>query len=286
MKKVLILGSTGMLGHQVYYKLNSLNHFELYDISFRHQLRKESIICDITKLDELEKLIFKIEPDYIINCVGVLIKGSSDNPINAIFINAYFPHWLASTAGLVHAKVIHISTDCVFSGKSGAYQETDFRDADDVYGRSKALGEINDSTHLTLRTSIVGPELKMNGEGLFHWFMHQQNEINGFKKSFWGGVTTVELSNVIAYCLENEIVGLIHITNGERISKYDLLKVFQEYFNKALNVIPVDGKEIDKSLKSERDDFNYDVPSYSEMIQEMKKFMEENRNLYQKIYNF
>ncbi|MEX2567766.1 MAG: SDR family oxidoreductase [Cyclobacteriaceae bacterium] len=286
MKKVLILGSTGMLGHQVFYKLNSLNDFEIFDISFRNQLRKESIICDITNLEKLEKLIFKFEPDFIINCVGVLIKGSSDHPANAIFINAYFPHWLANTAGSVSAKVIHISTDCVFSGKSGAYKETDFRDADDIYGRSKALGEINDSEHLTLRTSIVGPELKANGEGLFHWFMHQRNEINGYKKSFWGGVTTVELSNVIAYCLKRDCVGLINITNGERISKFDLLKSFQKHFNKELKIHPVNGKEIDKSLKSEKEDFNYFVPSYSEMIHEMKIFMEENHKLYQTIYNF
>ncbi|MDN3686517.1 dTDP-4-dehydrorhamnose reductase family protein [Cyclobacterium jeungdonense] len=286
MKKVLILGSTGMLGHQVYYKFNSLNKFEIFDISFRRQLRKESIICDITKLDELEKLLVKIDPDYIINCVGILIKGSSEDPANAIFINAYFPHWLASTAALVHAKLIHISTDCVFSGKSGGYQETDYRDADDVYGRSKALGEINDSTNLTLRTSIVGPELKANGEGLFHWFMNQQNTINGFKKSYWGGVTTVELSNVIAFCLDQESVGLINISNGEKISKYDLLNIFKEIFNKKIDINSVDGKEIDKSLISNRNDFKYSVPSYFQMIFEMKKFMEENRNLYQTIYNY
>ncbi|WP_439481744.1 dTDP-4-dehydrorhamnose reductase family protein [Cyclobacterium plantarum] len=286
MKKVLILGSTGMLGHQVFYQLNSSNNYELYDLSFRNKLREASIIGDITQLDEIKKLIFKIEPDYIINCVGVLIKGSVENPSNAIFINAYFPHWLAATSKLVNSKLIHISTDCVFSGKTGAYKETDFRDADDIYGRSKALGEINDPAHLTLRTSIVGPELKTYGEGLFHWFMHQQNEVNGFEKAFWGGVTTLELSQVIAFCIENPLVGLVNISNGEKISKFDLLKIFKKYFNKEIKINPVDGKAIDKSLKSERDDFKYIVPSYSRMIQEMKIWMEENRDLYRKIYNF
>ncbi|WP_373398913.1 sugar nucleotide-binding protein [Algoriphagus halophilus] len=128
-------------------------------------------------------------------------KGFSRKSKNSIFINSYFPHWLVSEADKYGGQVIHISTDCVFSGKKGGYIEADFRDADDIYGRGKALGELIGGRHLTLRTSIIGPELKSNGEGLFHWFMNQKGETNGYTKAIWGGVTTFELAKVIKDCV-------------------------------------------------------------------------------------
>ena len=197
MKKVLLFGATGMAGHIAYYYLLNTGKYEITNVVFRTPLTEDSIIVDVTNRDAVAEVVRRVQPEIILNCVGVLIKGSKEHPDNAILINAYFPHLLKKMADEVGAKLIHISTDCVFSGKRGNYTEDDFRDADDVYGRSKALGEVINDKDLTIRTSIIGPELKKNGEGLFHWFMNQHGEINGFKTAIWGGVTTLELAKAI-----------------------------------------------------------------------------------------
>ena len=140
-KTILLLGSTGMAGHILYYYFKNTKKYDIVDVAYRNKLTESSIIIDIKNKNELEKLIENVKPAYIINCVGILIKGSADTE-NTIYINAYFPHFLKKIADKINAKIIHLSTDCVFSGKDGDYKEDAFRDADDVYGRSKALGEI------------------------------------------------------------------------------------------------------------------------------------------------
>lgn len=285
--KVLILGSTGMLGHVVFNYLNEHSDFIIYDLVFRNKLRDESIVCDITDKNAVKEIILQIKPDYVINCIGVLIKGSQTNPSNAIYINSFFPHFLTSILREIDSKLIHVSTDCVFSGKKGFYLETDYRDADDVYGRSKALGEIENDKDVTIRTSIVGPEIKLEGEGLLHWFLNQTGEVNGYKKSLWGGVTTLELSKAVLEVIKQNISGLIHLTNNEKISKFEMLNLFKEVFSKKdLTVNSVEGKSIDKSLSSVRNDFHYTVPSYNIMFQEMKDAMDRNRIVYSKNYKF
>lgn len=284
MKRVLILGSTGMLGHQVFFNLEKHGEFELFDLSFRNKLREETIICDVTDFNKLEGVIKEIAPEVIINCIGILIKGSNQNPKNSILINAYFPHWLTGVADEIESKVIHISTDCVFSGKKGRYVESDFRDADDVYGRGKGLGEIFSNKHLTLRTSIIGPEIKQNGEGLFHWFMNQKGEVNGYTQAFWGGVTTTELSKVVKKSIYEDLSGLYHVTNGRAISKFDLLNIFNKSFNTGIQINSVEGKKVDKSLMSEKTDIDFAIPSYEVMVEEMKNFMLDNSSLYSTIY--
>ncbi|OOG67951.1 SDR family oxidoreductase [Algoriphagus sp. A40] len=284
MKKVLILGSTGMLGHQVYFKLKDNPAIHLMDLSFRNKLHENTVVCDITDSKKLSEIIQDYMPDVIVNCIGILIKGSQFNPKNSIFINAYFPHWLTAEADNYGGQVIHISTDCVFSGKKGGYLESDFRDADDVYGRGKALGELFSKKHLTLRTSIIGPELKVNGEGLFHWFMNQTGDVNGYTEAYWGGVTTTELAKVIEECIEHPRFGLYHITNGSPISKFELLKLFNSSFKRCINVQPFEGKKVDKSLKTEFETEFKQIPTYHEMIDEMKMFMESNSSLYIPIY--
>lgn len=268
-KKVLILGSTGMLGHRVVFRLNDNPDFQVFDLSFRNKLRDQTIICDVTDFTKLEKLIQEIRPEFIINCIGILIKGSNENPKNSILLNAYLPHFLVSVGDKIGAKVIHISTDCVFSGKKGGYVESDFRDADDVYGRGKALGEILSDKHLTLRTSIIGPELKSNGEGLFNWVINQKNEVFGYTQAFWSGVTTFELANIIQFSINNGFTGLINITNGEKISKFKILELLNSELNLKLKVIPFEEKKVDKTLKSTYEGFHYKYKSYDGMIKEM-----------------
>lgn len=283
-KKVLLFGATGMAGHVAYYYLKNTGKYELTNVVYRTKLTADSIIVDVTNKDAVSEVVRKTNPDLIINCIGILIKGSKEHPDNAIFINAYFPHLLKKLSDEVGAKLIHISTDCVFSGKKGNYTEEDFRDADDVYGRSKALGEIINEKDLTIRTSIIGPELKKNGEGLFHWFMQQTGKINGFQTAIWGGVTTLELAKAIDIAIEKQLTGLVQLSNGIGISKYDLLHLFKEIWNRHdIEILSYDGNGINKSIaKSKR--FVYPVPGYKEMLVEQYQWMKTYNKLYNSIY--
>jgi dTDP-4-dehydrorhamnose reductase len=280
MKKVLVLGSTGMLGHIVYYFLDSRNSYDLYNLSFRNKLNSKTIIEDISDQQKLSNLINDISPDIIINCIGVLIKGSKENLKNSIYINAYFPHWLKDVCDDINCKLIHISTDCVFSGKKGGNDENSIKDAIDDYGKTKSLGEFDLFNHLCIRTSIIGLELKQNGDGLINWLFNQQGTIKGFKNVFWSGVTTLELAKVIHFSIENDISGLWNVTNGEPISKYDLLeKIIKIFSINKLKLESNTNKISDKSLKSIRK-INYKVPTYNLMLKELFKYFNNNRNSY------
>ena len=232
-------------------------------------------------MNNLIEQIASIKPQYIVNCIGILIGGSNKDPENAVFLNAYMPHRLARLADEIDAKLIHISTDCVFSGdKKESYIETDEKDGRGVYAKSKGLGEIVNNKHLTLRTSVVGPELKTDGEELFHWFMNQQGDISGFTKAIWSGVTTIELAKAVKWSIDNDITGLYHVTNNTSISKYDLLKLLQKYTKKDINIKSFSGKDVDKSFIDTRLLMDYEIPSYDQMISDMVSLIANNRPLY------
>ena len=224
---ILVLGSTGMAGHVIFDYLKSLNKYDMYDIAHRNKLHNRSILVDMYDKPRLNQVILDLNPDYIINCIGILIKESNEKPENAIYINSYFPHYLASIGKEHNIKIIHLSTDCVFSGLKGSYKEDDFKEGKDLYAQSKSLGEIVNDRNLTIRMSIIGPELKHNGEGLFHWFMMQQGTINGFVNVFWSGITTLELARVIDQAIGQKLTGLYHLAPEEKISKYDLLNLIK-----------------------------------------------------------
>ncbi|MHB8336522.1 MAG: dTDP-4-dehydrorhamnose reductase family protein [Ignavibacteriaceae bacterium] len=281
MKKIMILGSSGMLGHIVCYYLSETKKYRIVDVSFKSKVNEHTLLLDATDKLSLESLINKEKPDVIINCIGILIKGSQEDPANAIYLNAFLPHQLSKILRNVGGRLIHISTDCVFSGNKGDYSENDYRDADDTYGRSKALGEIINDKDLTIRTSIIGPELKQNGEGLFHWFMNQNGEINGYTKAYWSGVTTLCLAQGIENAIEQNIKGLYHLTNDERINKYELLSLIKEIWQRnGVKINMIIGKNVDKSLRNTRDDFNFTVPNYKEMLIKLRTFMMSNKELY------
>ena len=272
-----------MAGHIAYYYLQSTGKYEIKSVVYRNKLTEDSIVVDVKNKEAVEKVVRQEAPSIIINCIGVLIKGSKEHPDNAIYINAYFPHLLKKLSDEVNAKLIHISTDCVFSGNKGYYTETDFRDADDVYGRSKALGEVVNKKDLTIRTSIIGPELKSNGEGLFHWFMKKTGEVNGFKTAIWGGVTTLELAKAIDYAIDKEVVGLVQLSNGVGINKYDLLCLFKSVWNKDISINSYDGNGVDKSIaKSGR--FDFEVSSYESMLEDQYVWMENKQELYSQYF--
>ena len=285
LKKILILGAAGMAGHMIYYYLFSLKKYELFTICFRKKLTSDSVILSVYNIDELRAVLELFKPDYIINAVGVLINEANRSPENAVYINAYFPHVLARLIDDMNKKsrLIHISTDCVFSGKKGLYADNDEKDALDVYGMTKNLGEIIDKKNLTIRTSIIGPEIKENGEGLFHWIFSQRenNEINGYEKSIWGGVTTLELAKAIVQYIDHDTTGLFQLSNGERITKYDLIQLIVERFKLNIKVHKIEGVISDKSIiPSVSKNINYIVPSYFEMIDELYNFMNKHKNIY------
>lgn len=272
-KRVLVIGSTGMLGHQVLKRLECRKDFRVYDMVYRKKRRDKSIIIDVNDFDLLRDKIMEIQPNYIVNCVGILIRGSHKSVIQAIRVNALLPHYLTSFADEIGANVIHVSTDCVYSGNTGGYNESSLRDADDIYGRTKALGEIMTQPHLTIRTSIIGPELKSNGEGLLHWFLTtKESNIQGYKRVMWSGVTTLELARAIEFGIDEGMMGIWNLTNGSSISKLEILKEFNRiFFAKKPKKIMVDElKASDKSLRTHRNDLNYEVPKYTAMFRDMR----------------
>tara|TARA_X000001036_G_scaffold404678_1_gene412122 strand:+ start:387 stop:1283 length:897 start_codon:yes stop_codon:yes gene_type:complete len=274
--KVMVLGSTGMLGHQVVRHLaKNKKKFDVINVSYRNKLNDETIVIDVEKdFVKLEELIDRSKPKIIINCIGVLISGSLKNQKRAKYINAHFPHLVKKICKKNKSKMIHISTDCVFSGKKGSYIENDSPNSMTIYGQSKSLGEIIDKDNLTLRTSIIGPEIKKGGEGLLSWFLNEQNStVKGYSKAIWSGVTTIELAKVIEKCLTNNIFGLYHVTNNEKISKYDLLTLFNKHLISEKNIISGNSVINDKSLVDTRNELNYVIPSYRKMIEEMFKSM-------------
>jgi len=283
---VLVLGSAGLIGHQVYNYLKDSGNYELHNISYRNKIQNDTILLDARDEKIFIDKITSIRPHYIVNCIGILINESDTDPENAIFLNSYMPHRLTRLSDKINAKLIHISTDCVFSGdKKEPYVETDEKDGRGVYAKTKGLGEIINDKHLTLRTSVVGPELKSDGEELFHWFMNQSDSVSGFTKAIWSGVTTIELAKAVKWSIENNITGLYHITNNHPINKNELLKLFNKYTNKGVKIIPVDGNKSDKSFIDTRRLINYQIPSYDQMVMEMVGLIINNKNLYAQYYS-
>lgn len=280
-KKVLVLGSSGLIGHQVFNYLNDHGDYEMFNLSQKNQIRNDTILLDARDENKFHEKISNINPDYIINCIGKLINSSNTNPEDSIILNAYMPHRLLRLADKISSKLIHISTDCVFSGnKKEPYIETDEKDGEDVYAITKGLGEIISDRHLTLRTSVVGPELNRDGEELFHWFMNQTNEILGYTEAIWSGVTTLELAKAVKWAIDNYVTGLYHITNNSSISKYELLLLFKKYTKKEINIEPSNSRITDKSFIDTRFLLNYKIPSYEKMVSDMIEFIKDNRNLY------
>ena len=280
-KKVLILGSSGLIGHQVYNYLKVNSDFRLSNISYKRKLNNDTILLDARNEQSFFDQIKLIQPNYIVNCIGVLINGAEQDPESAISLNTYLPHRLEKLANKINAKLIHMSTDCVFSGNTKSpYVETDERDGEDTYAKTKALGEVISEYHLTIRTSVVGPEIINGSEELFHWFMNQSGIIDGFTRAIWSGVTTIELAKAIKWFIENNTTGLYHLTNGIPINKYDLLHLFKKYTNKNIEILKVEGIATNKSFIDTRKEINYLLPTYNEMISDMATLIKNNRTLY------
>lgn len=280
-KKILILGATGTLGHKLLQTGNKLRYTvfgtvrKFNPILERIGILKEQIFCgiDIEKekgIENLDNVITNEKFNTVINCIGVILQKTKD-PIKTIYCNSLFPHKIAKICSKNNAKLVHISTDCVFSGRKGMYTENDEPDATDLYGKSKELGEIYYGGHLTIRTSFIGREISDKKVGLLEWFLSQSGEINGFLKAIWSGFTTTSLSRII-YTLVKDFPdsnGLAHISN-QPIDKYSLLLLCKKFFNRSIIINKYDKFKCDKSLKMSgvlKDKIN--IQSYEEMIEEL-----------------
>lgn len=270
-KKCLVLGGEGMLGHVVIKYIDSLPNFKVY---FTTRNKEKGIYFDAYKdIRKIGDIIKKIKPELIINCIGIvnsLVKEYNKDMVT--FINSYFPQKLANICKLNNSKLIHISTDCVFSGKEGNYTENSLYSPIDFYGVSKAAGEIKDNRNLTIRTSILGPGIKEPKTGLMEWFLKQKGKsVKGFTKAIWSGLTTLELAKKIIEMHEKNVTGIIHIVS-EPITKYDLLSLIKIVYNKDI-IINADNNFIcNRSMKSVRYDVNYSVPTHKQMLQDLKQW--------------
>ena len=280
--KVLVLGVTGMLGNTLFRYFSADSNYQVWGTlrspsgckHFSNDTHSRLIShIDVLDSDDLVSVMEQVRPDVVINCVG-LIKQLADakDPLTALPINAMFPHRLAKFCALANARLVHISTDCVFSGRKGMYAEQDVSDAEDLYGKSKFIGELHDSSHaVTLRTSIIGHELQ-SSESLIDWFLSQKESTKGYEKAIFSGLPTIELARVIKEYIipKPELSGLYHVS-VEPIDKLSLLKLVAEVYHKEIQIIPDDQVCIDRSLDSSRfqQATGYTPPSWPELVKSM-----------------
>lgn len=278
--KILVLGATGMAGHVISIYLKEGGH-DLTAFSRRRFEHCNNVIGDITDFAYLKNIILEGKYDAVINAIGILNNAAEENKSLAVLLNSYLPHYLSDITKDLKTRIIHMSTDCVFSGKTGGYTETSFKDGGTFYDRSKALGELENNKDLTLRNSIIGPDICNDGIGLFNWFMKQEGQIKGFTKAIWTGVTTLTLAKAMEKALEKNLTGLYNLVNNESINKFDLLRLFNKYMKgNSLEILPSETVIIDKSLINTRNDFEFVVPSYEQMIIEMKEWIESHKGIY------
>ena len=282
--KLLVLGATGMAGHMItLYFLEK--GYEVTGFSKQNSLMWNTITGDANDIDRLRIILLGNDYDYVINCIGVLNQFAEERISNAIYINSYLPHIITDIIKDKKTRLIHMSTDCVFAGNTGPYTEYSLCDGTTVYDKTKALGEIKDNKNLTFRMSIIGPDVKENGIGLFHWFMKQQGELSGYTNAIWTGVTTLTLAGAMEQAMQEKITGLYHLVNNMVISKYELCQLFNYYFrDNTLLIKPFPDKKLDKTLVNTRNDFTFIVPSYEQMIQEMREWIYNHKSLYPSYY--
>ncbi|HCN41941.1 dTDP-4-dehydrorhamnose reductase family protein [Proteus vulgaris] len=286
MLNIYILGASGMLGYSIFTNLSEYKGFNVFG-TVRNIRKKENYFSkfknkiieniDISDLSSLEILFQKNKPDIVINCIGLIKQHSiSKQYIQAIKVNALLPHELAHICDNYQAKLIHFSTDCVFDGKSGNYQQTDIPTATDLYGRTKHLGEVTYGKHLTLRTSIIGHELS-SSVSLVDWFLNQKDQVNGYTKAIFSGFPTCYIAKLLAEKIipNKNLNGLYHLSS-EPIDKYTLLSNIAAIYHKNIIINPSDELVIDRSLNSTplRNELDFNSPSWNELI----KYMYEDYN--------
>ena len=280
--KVIVLGASGLIGHKLFQKLSL--RFETYG-TLRRKVEEygndffkdyDNFVdqIDVHDFNNLIKNLNRINPDVILNCVGITKRKNEINlPLESIYVNSLFPHKLLSWAISNNKRLIHFSTDCVFTGKEGNYSELCLTNSEDVYGRTKALGELNSKNALTIRSSFIGRELLTNSE-LLEWFLSdKKRSVKGFNNALYSGVSTISLAQNIGDIIEffPELYGLRQLSIKNPISKYDLLMIAKDKFNKSVDIIADEKFKIDASLNGSllRNEISYGNPNWNDMMEEL-----------------
>ena len=271
--KILIFGSNGMAGHII------LKYLKRKGYSIDTVARSNAkFTLDIEDVQTTNRFLLEIKDDYdfIINCVGLLVKDSIDRPDRAALINSWLPHAIENAIKNSKTRLIHLSTDCVFDGSKGDYIESDPHTETNSYGKSKSLGEINNTKDITFRMSIIGPEIKRNGTGLLNWVVNSPDkELQGWKNAWWNGITTLQLAKCIEKYIQNPIItGIYNLVNNDvKINKYDLLCTINKIYNLEKIINEVDGpKSINKILVDTRKIIDFEIPNYIVQLTELKEF--------------
>ena len=282
------MGAYGMLGHKLFSKLS--DRFDVYSTARTKQKHPWSSEADYDNIiggvdafepGSVEGVVDRLAPEVIINCIGLIKQlGSSSDPVDMMYLNSVLPHKLSNIAKEHDARLIHFSTDCVFSGKRGMYTISDHSDAEDLYGRTKYLGEVPYNNCLTIRSSIIGPEIGTKN-GLLEWFLSQGGKtISGYKNAIYSGFTTLEMSRIVSMCLDRfpNLHGVWQVASSP-ISKFDLLTIINEKMDLGVNIEPDYGFICDRSLDGS--EFNketgYRSPEWPKMIDEMISDMNQER---------
>ncbi|MES2979199.1 MAG: SDR family oxidoreductase [Pseudomonadota bacterium] len=282
--KALVLGASGMLGNAVMRVLEQGAEFQVYG-TVRSENAKRLLPAgmaprlitgvDVEQADALISVLRQVRPDVVVNCIGLVKQlADADDPLKAIPINSLLPHRLARLCDVAGARLVHMSTDCVFSGQKGMYLESDASDAQDLYGRTKYLGEVDYPNAITLRTSIIGHELA-GAQGLINWFLSQRGEVKGFRCAIFSGLTTVELAHVIRDQVlpRPDLRGVYHVS-ADPINKFDLLSLVAQVYQKYIRITPDDVLVIDRSLDSTRfrQATGYTPPAWKALLEKMHEF--------------
>jgi dTDP-4-dehydrorhamnose reductase len=270
--KIAVFGANGMAGHML------TRYFRERGANVTTVARTDAdLLCDVENASSVvEVLTNLIDYDFIVNCVGLLVKDSIDRPDRAAIVNGWFPHFLEHHFKASTTKVVHLSTDCVFDGKEGHYKEKDAHTENNSYGRSKSLGEINNNKDITFRMSIIGPEIKNNGTGLLLWATTTSSTtLNGFVDAWWNGITTLQLAKCVwNYMKTPTLSGVYHLVNNNNfINKYDLLCIINEIYGLNKNIVKSTGPKLaNKILVDTRLDRDWDIPEYRIQLKELFEY--------------
>ncbi|OGW92202.1 MAG: hypothetical protein A3D28_06265 [Omnitrophica bacterium RIFCSPHIGHO2_02_FULL_63_14] len=275
MPSVLVIGASGMLGSQVFLEARR-RHGAAAHGTYRMPRARLAPSAQLHRVDlentgPIASLVRRLEPSALINCAGI-VRGICADERQATAINTELPHYLERLADETGARLIHVSTDCVFSGKKGDYRETDTPDPTDLYSRTKLSGEVRGTRHLTVRSSFIGFELETR-RGLLEWFLAQKGRVRGFRGAVWSGLTTPALARLLLdLAARGEVSDLLHVS-GERLSKYDLLTRLARVFKKTdVTIEPVDEPRVDMSLNAEwLGSLGVRVPPMDAMLEELGK---------------
>lgn len=282
--KVLIIGASGMLGNAMFRTFAADTRFAVTG-TVRNASAKRSFDTalhdrilpgvEVEQADSLAGAFRAVKPDFVVNCVGVVKQlAAADDPLITLPINSLLPHRLAALCDIGGARLVQISTDCVFSGAKGGYVESDFPDANDLYGRSKLLGEVDYPHAITLRTSIIGHELR-GARSLLNWFLAQHGPVKGFTKAVFSGLPTVTLAELVRDVIvpHAALHGLYHVAAAP-IAKYELLKLVAEEYAKVIEIVPSEALVIDRSLDASRfrAATGYIAPAWPALIAQMHQF--------------